>query len=298
VHEFLMSLIPWGTEAVVWVQQFRTPALDSFFKALTFLGDEEFYLLLLPLIYWVINKSLGIRLIFAFLPGAYLNNWLKDLFSIPRPSLAHVTRLVEETTYAFPSGHAQNSTLLFGFLAAHARRWLAWALGVLLIVGVALSRIYLGVHYPHDALGGLFIGAIWLFLSLWLEEPLSTWFSAQPLAVRLSLAFSVPTLLVLLHPTQDTTTPMATMAGIGLACVLEGEWVGFQVGGLWWKRVLRFAVGLVLVVIAYVGLRVVLPGGLLCRFIRYSCVGLVGGLIVPWVFVKANLATSEGGKTK
>jgi len=62
--------------------------------------------------------------------------------------------------------------------------------------------------------------------------------------------------------------------------------------------VLRFAVGLVLVVIVYVGLRVVLPGGLLCRFIRYSCVGLVGGLIVPWVFVKANLATSEGGKTK
>jgi membrane-associated phospholipid phosphatase len=293
-----MSLIPQGTEAVVWVQRFRTPALDSFFKALTFLGDKEFYLLLLPLVGWVINKSLGIRLILAFLPGAYLNSWLKDLFSIPRPSVTHVARLVEDPTYAFPSGHAQNSTVLFGFLAAHARRWLTWVLGVLLIVGVALSRVYLGVHYPHDALGGFFIGAIWLFLFLWLEEPMLAWFSAQPLAVRLSLAFSVPTLLVLLHPTQDTTTPMATLAGISLACVLEGEWVGLKVDGFWWKRALRFVVGLVLVVIAYVGLKVVLPEGLPFRFVRYSCVGLVGGLIAPWIFVKANLATSEGGKKK
>ena len=298
MHDFLMSLIPWGTEAIAWVQHFRTPILDSLFKALTFLGEEEFYLILMPLIYWVVDKSLGARLVFAFLPGAYLNNWLKDLFIIPRPNPARVARLVEETSYAFPSGHAQNSTALFGFLAAHIRRWFTWALAALLIVGVALSRVYLGVHYPQDVAGGLVVGTIWLLLFLWLEKPAGAWIGAQALAVRLSLAFLVPTLLVLFHPTQETTTPMATLAGIGVAYVLEKEWIGFKADGPWWRRALRFVVGLVLVIIAYVGLKAILPEGLLFRYVRYSCVGLTAGLIAPWVFVRINLATSEGGKEK
>ncbi|UCC63796.1 MAG: phosphatase PAP2 family protein [Anaerolineae bacterium] len=298
MHDFLMSLIPWGTEAIVWVQHFRTPALDSFFKALTFLGEEEFYLILMPLIYWVVDKSLGVRLVFAFLPGAYLTNWLKDLFFIPRPDPARVARLVEETTYAFPSGHAQNSTALFGFLAVHICRWFTWALATLLILGVALSRVYLGVHYPQDVVGGFVVGTIWLLLFLRLEKPARAWIGARSLAVRLSLAFLVPTLLVLLHPTQDTTTPMAALAGISVAYVLEKEWIGFKTDGPWWKRALRFVVGLVLVIIAYVGLKVILPEGLLFRYVRCSCGGLTAGLIAPWVFVRTKLATSEGGKEK
>ncbi len=295
MHEFLMSLIPWGTEVIVWVQGFRTPALDSFFQAVTFLGEEEFYLLVLPLIYWVINKPLGVRLVFAFLPAAYLNAGLKELFFIPRPDPACVARLVEATACAFPSGHAQNSTVLFGFLAAHVRRWLGWALTALLIASVALSRVYLGVHYPQDVLSGFFFGVAYLLLFLWLEKPVSAWIGDQALAVRLGLAFLVPTLLIFLHPTKDITTIMAALAGSGVACVLEGKWIRFEVSGLWWKRALRFLVGLVLVAITYLGLKkVVSPAGLVFRFVRYGCAGLTGGLVAPWVFVKTGLAASEG----
>jgi membrane-associated phospholipid phosphatase len=294
MHEFLMSLIPWGTDAIVWVQGFRTPTLDSFFKAVTFLGQQEFYLLVLPFIYWVMDKSVGARLAFALLPGAYLNDWLKDLFSIPRPDPARVTWLVEETTFAFPSGHVQNSTVLFGFLAAHVRRWLFWALSALLVVSVAFSRVYLGVHYPQDLLGGLFFGTVYLLLFFWLEKPVSVWFSDQSLAVRLVLVFLAPILLLLLHPTRDTVAAMASLACFGAAHVLEGEWIRFDVGGLWWQRALRFVVGMALALVAFLGLGAVFPGGLLFRSVRYGCVALTGGLIAPWVFVKTGLAASEG----
>ena len=295
MHEFLMSLIPWGTEAIVWVQGFRTPALDSFFEVLTFLGQQEFYLLVLPFIYWVINKSLGARLAFAFLPGAYLNNCLKDLFWTPRPKSPPVVRLVEETTLAFPSGHTQNSTVVFGFLAAHIRRWLAWVLSALLIIGVALSRVYLGVHYPQDLLGGFLFGVAYLLVFLWLEKPVSAWFSDQSLTLRLGLVFLPPVLLLILHPTQDATAAMASLAGLGVAYVLEGEWLRFETGGLWWQRALRFVVGLVLVAIPYLGLKSIFPEGLLFRSVRYGCVGLTVGLIAPWVFVRTGLAASEVG---
>jgi len=290
-----MSLIPWGTDAIVWVQGFRTPALDSLFKAVTLLGQQEFFLLVLPFIYWVVNKSLGVRLAFVLLSGAYLNNWLKDLFWTPRPKSPPVARLVEETTLAFPSGHTQNSTVVFGFLAAYVCRWLVWALSALLIAGVALSRVYLGAHYPQDVLGGFLFGVVCLLLFFWLEKPVRAWLGAQSLTVRLGLVFLAPILLLLLHPTKDATVAMASLAGLGVAYVLEGEWLRFEVSGLWWKRALRFVVGLVLVAILYLGLKDVFPEGLLFRSVRYGCVGLTVGLIAPWVFVKTGLAASEGG---
>jgi membrane-associated phospholipid phosphatase len=295
MHEFLISLILWGTEAIAWVQQFRTPVLDGLFRAATFLGEEEFYLFILPLIYWVIDKSLGVRLAFAFLPGVYLNSWLKEFFFTPRPDPTQVARLVEETSYAFPSGHAQNSTVLFGFLAAHVRRRIAWVGSALLVTSIALSRIYLGIHYPQDVLGGFFFGVVYLLFFLWLEEPVRAWLGERTLVVRLGLALLVPACLLLLHPTQDAIIPMAALAGLGVAHVLEGKWVRFETGGLWWKRALRFAVGLMLSLITYVGLKAILPEGGLFRFVRYGCVGLTVGLIVPWVFVKTGLAASEGG---
>lgn len=287
-----MSWIPWGTDAVLWVQGFRTPFLDQFFKAVTFLGQEEFYLLLLPLIYWAISKRLGIRLAFILLPSAALNGGLKELFRIPRPDPARVTRLVEETSYAFPSGHAQNTTVLFGFLAVSIRRRLFWALSAMLVIGVSLSRVYLGVHYPQDVVSGALIGALFLFLVLWLEKPVGAWLGRQSMGVQAALALLLPVLLLILRPVEYATPPLAALAGIGVAYVLDERWIRFETGGALKQRVLRCAVGLVLVLMAYLGLKFVLPEGAVFRFLRYLTVGLTVGFIAPWVFVKTGLAGS------
>jgi len=85
MSEFLISLIPWGTEVILWVQSFSNPFLDTLLTAATLLGEEEFYLIFLPLIYWCFNKRTGIRLAYAFLLSSYLNLFIKDLFGIPRP---------------------------------------------------------------------------------------------------------------------------------------------------------------------------------------------------------------------
>jgi len=295
VHDFLMSLLPWGTDAVLWVQGFRSPALDVFFKAVTFLGEEEFYLLIMPLIYWLVDKRLGARLAVGLLSGVCLNNWLKDLFYIPRPDPLRVARLVQETSYAFPSGHTQNSTVLFGFLAAQIRRRAGWAVGLILVATVALSRVYLGVHYPQDVMGGFLIGAIYLFLYLRLQGPAAGWLGRQRLAMRLAVALLLPIAVALIHPTEGAVVPLGTLTGFGVAYVLEAEWVRFQVDGLWWQRVLRYLVGVLVILIVYVGLKVVFPEGTTFRFLRYSCVGLSVGVVAPWLFVKTRLAAAARG---
>jgi hypothetical protein len=55
------GVLNWGIDVVLWFQQF-SPALDLPFKVLTSLGDKEFYLLLMPLVYWCINRRTGARL--------------------------------------------------------------------------------------------------------------------------------------------------------------------------------------------------------------------------------------------
>jgi hypothetical protein len=81
--------------------------------------------------------------------------------------------------------------------------------------------------------------------------------------------------------------------GMGVGFALEGRWVGYASGGLWWKQVLRFLVGEAGLFLLWLGLRIGfldLEPQALFRFVRYGLVGLWGGLGAPWAFVKLRLA--------
>jgi undecaprenyl-diphosphatase len=90
---------------------------------------------------------------------------LKFLLTRPRP--AFFPPLVVESGFSFPSGHVTASIAVFGFLAVllwRGRRY-GWAilLGALIPI-VAISRIYLGVHYPSDTLGSIIFASLWLIV--------------------------------------------------------------------------------------------------------------------------------------
>lgn len=92
---------------------------------------------------------------------------------------------------------------------------------------------------------------------------------------------------------------MGAFAGMGLGFVLEDKFVGFSADGLWWRRALRFLVGLILIIVFYAGLKVAFPTevapslALAWRAIRYGIVGMVGTFLAPWVFVKIALAEAK-----
>ena len=73
----------WGLGLIHTIQLVHGPALDAFFKAITFLGEEEFFLILLPLVVWCVDFAVGARLAFAFLLSSYVNTGLKDIPSQP-----------------------------------------------------------------------------------------------------------------------------------------------------------------------------------------------------------------------
>lgn len=292
------KILDWGVQVILWFQQF-SPALDLPFKVFTFMGEEQFFLLILPLIYWCLDRRNGARLVVLFLFSAYVNAVAKRLGGQPRPFAydARVRMLYPAGGEGFPSGHTQAAVVVWGYLASRFRRTWLWVLAGLLILFIPLSRVYLGVHFPHDLLGGYLLGAVLLLLYLWLEPGVEEWLKAKGLAWQLGLAIGIPLLLMLLFLTEDGVTEGATLMGMSVGFVLERRWVGFDSGGIWWKRALRFLLGVAVLFGLWMGLRVAfgsLEPALLFRFVRYGLVGLWGAVGAPWAFVRLRLAGSQG----
>jgi len=294
------SVLNWGIEVVLWFQQF-SPALDLPFKVLTSLGDKEFYLLLMPLVYWCINRRAGARLFMLLLFSACLNEGAKLLADQPRPFNydPRVIKFVHEDSGGLPSGHTQSAVVVWGYLAYCFKKKPLWLLAGFLILAIPLSRIYLGAHFPTDLLGGYVLGALVFFLFLRLDSLLESWFTQKGLLYQLCVSMGLPVLLILFVPSgnEGLLTALGALMGVATGVVLERRWVRFSSEGRWWQQVIRYLVGIVILVGVWFGLRFAfaqLEPADLYRVIRYALVGMWGGLGAPWLFVKLKLAGKSG----
>ncbi len=129
---------------------------------ITMLGDEVLFVVLMVLIYVVLDSDLGIDVLSVLVLAAALNIVLKRWLALPRPPPS-MWRVPAEG-YGFPSGHAQLASAFWAIIALRARdrRVELFAsitiLGASIVIGVALSRLMLGVHFLHDVLGGAALG--------------------------------------------------------------------------------------------------------------------------------------------
>jgi membrane-associated phospholipid phosphatase len=309
MDHWLESLVPWGTEVIAWVQAHSFPALDGVSKFFTVLGYEELYLILLPLIYWCVNRQIGIGLGYLSMLSAWLNDTIKYIFAIPRPSDPRIVMKAPrlETSPSFPSGHAQGAVANWGYLAVRFRNWVLRILFLVLIIGIGLSRIVLGVHFPQDVIAGWVIGLALLAVYALLEPHIGRWFGEQRSVGQVALVVGLPILLMLVHPadlegrypSEGAITPAAALVGLGVGVIMERAWVRFQVGGAWWKRFLRYLLGIVIVAALWAGPKLLVPDGLsygveaAIRFVRYGLLGWAVAFLCPWLFVKLRLASRE-----
>ncbi|MGC9361249.1 MAG: phosphatase PAP2 family protein, partial [Anaerolineae bacterium] len=155
MREALLSWLPWNIRIIVAIQQASPAWLDLVMRLITYLGSTYFFLVLLPIVYWM-RPVPGMQLAVLVLASAYVNTAAKTLVAIERPFMVsdEVIGKVATSYYAFPSGHAQLAASTWPMLASIVRKHWFTALSVLLVLLIGLSRVVLGVHYPQDVLGG------------------------------------------------------------------------------------------------------------------------------------------------
>ncbi|BAZ03122.1 phosphoesterase (plasmid) [Tolypothrix tenuis PCC 7101] len=162
------------TNFLLWLHQFANPNLDNFMLFITNLGNPKTVVVVagvtLLLLWWRRYREDAKIFVLACLGALILNTGLKLFFSKPRPELWH--RLISETSFSFPSGHALGSMVLYGFiayeLATHYPQFakVIYSLTVILIAAIGLSRLYLGVHWPTDIIAGYGVGFLWLMICM------------------------------------------------------------------------------------------------------------------------------------
>jgi undecaprenyl-diphosphatase len=164
------------SDVAQWLHAHATPPVTTAMLAISFLGSFRMVtaiaLCTALLLVWRRHWYRLLALVLTVPGGAVLNGLLKSAFRRGRPMFDDPILVL--TTYSFPSGHAMAATILYGLLAAyavwHIRQWrsrmlVAVVAGVLIVL-VGFSRIYLGVHYLSDVLGGTAAGTAWLALCL------------------------------------------------------------------------------------------------------------------------------------
>jgi membrane-associated phospholipid phosphatase len=282
------TYLQWGMDLIAAIQQIHGPALDGVFLAITLIGAEEFYLVLVPLLFWCVDCGLGARLAILFLLSSCLNVDLKDLFQQPRPfDFDPSVQLAPAEGYGLPSGHSQSAVVVWGSLAAWTRKTWLRVVAIVLMVLIGFSRVYLGVHFPTDVLAGWTIGALLLIFYMTVQPAVEKRVVELSLYIQILLALTVPLMLLLIHPVESTTATMAALAGAGVGLVLTHRYVSFSVGGPWWQRVARFLIGGTVIFALYLSLMVVVPddgSAFYLVFIHYGIIGVWISLGAPWLF--------------
>jgi undecaprenyl-diphosphatase len=159
-------------EAVLrWMGAHHTNFLDAAMLEVTALGTSAVVLMIVCIAALFLSltqhRYSALLLLVASTGGIALDVMLKYFFDRPRPNVFVWGTTV--TSSSFPSGHAMSATIVYStvaYLAArlykHAwQRWLTMLIAAIVIVLIAMSRLYLGVHYPSDVFAGAIIGLGW-----------------------------------------------------------------------------------------------------------------------------------------
>jgi membrane-associated phospholipid phosphatase len=311
-------------ETTRWLQE-NYPQLEKLFFYVTEAGRFEFYLVIITLTYWCIHKRLGRALGYLLSVSYVLNAILKHLIRNGRPFWDDLSlALVDELSYGIPSGHAQSATVFYGLLAMFIRRAWAWILAVILILLMAISRIYLGVHDIEDVVTGILLGALVLLgYAIW-GRYFVTRFNNRILGQRLLIAVSLPIIFALIYvvalllldapqrPPQfdmlvdvaerqsweDSATAFGLLLGMSIGFVMEISRVRFMVDGSIGRRALRYLAGIIVALVLWRGLGALLPDDPLAlaiplRVLRYIVVALWVSYYAPWFFVRFKLADAR-----
>jgi membrane-associated phospholipid phosphatase len=304
--------------------------MKSIMDLLSMVGSVAFYTLLIAIIYWCVDTRLGTRLGIAFFIACNTYSLLKLVFHSPRPYWidTNVKALSTESSFGFPSGHSHMAAAVWGMLGFKSKKggWITGSLILIFLIGI--SRLYLGVHFLSDVLGGWTLGFLLLALMFALDKPVSKWANRTKPAVVFCVAlaagiaflsigyFFYSNLIPWQLPSNWNAKFQSSIQPVTMKDTVEsaGIWIGF-VGGICWLRSLtgirpykttgtrsqliwRCLVGIAGILFLYGSLGLITPHtdsvtAWLIRFLRSGLTGFWISGLAPYVFIKSGLTAEK-----
>lgn len=270
----------------IFLQSFGNPLLDTLFVAITNSGSHQAYFILASVIFWCFSKKTGIRAMYVILFSAFLAIFAKNIFVMPRPPV-HIHK-IEAEGFGFPSGHAQVSAGFWGYIGGMTRNQKIILIGTAAVILVSLSRIYLGVHYLGDVMGGILFGLLIALISLKADSWLLN--RKMNLITKYFVAVMLPAILMIISgflgiSLEQLVELWLIMVSTGLGYILEEERIGLEDAKNNRQRIKRAFTGVLLAGFVYL-MFYPLSNLVFYDGIRYAALGFTTTFVAPWLFVK------------
>lgn len=253
-------------DILMYLQSIRNELLTGIFTFFTICTEVPVITVLTGVIYWCINKKAGQRTLFALCGSLNINAWIKNFVKMPRPigtEGLESLRVETATGYSFPSGHTQTATTFWTSMMYLFRKSGIYIIGILMIIGAGISRLYLGVHWPMDVIVawgfGIVLSIIFIKLFDYIDDSKNYY-----ILVILMLIFGVCTYFV---GGEDLYKMFGLYTGFALGYIVEDTFINFSTEnetrrknifakktskneGLA-KKILRFVVGIISLLAVY-----------------------------------------------
>lgn len=283
-------------EILKWLEGLRTSFLNVLFESITVLGEETLIILLVVALWFAIDKKLAQQVFFVTATSLSVNGIIKNFAQVPRPFTKGIScvRVDTATGYSFPSGHTQGFATWSSFFAIKVKKiWLSVLVGVLITL-VAVSRLYLGAHYPSDVIVAVVLGvslsAFGNYLFVKVKDTKKLY-----LGTFLIMTPFIAYFLYVANPLfADLFKTFGMIGGMVVVSFLDEKTEPLSYEVAWWKKVIRIVLGVVIAValkevIKRMNVFEVMPISLFIDAIRYFVVVMAVGVLCPLLFKKIKL---------
>jgi undecaprenyl-diphosphatase len=282
-------------EILKFLESIRSPFLDVVLGFITRFGEETIAIVVLCAIYWCISKKTAYIIGIAYFISGLTVQGMKICFRIDRPWVIDPglnpvpSALSHATGYSFPSGHTQSATALLGSLGMRLKPAYLKTICFLLVLLVAFSRMYLGVHTLLDVSVSLMLTLLIILLTVRIlgGGPAD---KKRDLILAVFMVLYAITVIITafvlfnggkIEQSYVSDCLKAAGAGIGYAVgmYIERTYIDFQVKAKnLFLQIVKFVLGLAGVLIIKEGLKLIIGTGLVVDTVRYF-------LMLAWVTV-------------
>lgn len=275
-----------------WMTSLEGSVLTAFLKLVSIIANETLYLIVISISYWCVSKRKAFHMIVMLCFSGYIGIMVKEFMKIPRPyTYDGIEALYEKSAagYSFPSTHVQLSTTFWGSFMILCKKRIVWIIGIIFIILVAISRLYLRVHWLSDIIGAVLFSVIvvYLYTKVTMELSDRKFILLQRIILAVSLIMYVMTSQV------DNLKLLGVLTGSTIGIMLENHFINMNESNDFKMQVVKTVLGLSIMLIMQFILKKVIPD---MYYLRYAVTGITITFLCPFIFHMLRLKKNVSSK--